>query len=136
MKDYLVYHNPDRMGYPASEVDVLSIVTNRSATGAKGARVWLITGESKPRKYSLRGFFTVDRIEKSDNPEFKIAVSGTAGALFQPMPVLENEDWFPEFKHGQGNFAFGFQPINDPRYVQGLLAVAKRGKSERSSSAS
>jgi hypothetical protein len=126
--DFLVYHNPDRMGFPASEVDVLSIVTNRSASGAKGARVWLVTGDGQPRAFSLRGYFVVDEVAKSTHPDFKIEVSGTAGELFDPMPRLDGEDWFPEFKRSQGNFAFGFQPIKDLRFVKGLQRVAERIK--------
>jgi hypothetical protein len=128
MKDFVVYHNPKKMGYPASKVDVLSIVTNKSGSGAKGARVWLITGEGKPMRFSLRGIFTVDAVGLSDHPKYKIEVSGSAGRLFDPMPAIDQEEWFPAFKHTQGNFAFGFQPIGDLRVVKGLIEVSERGR--------
>lgn len=128
MADFLVYHNPDKMGYPASDVTELSIVTNRSASGAKGARVWLVTGEGQPRVFKLRGYFIVDQVGRSDHPDFKIEVSGSAGRLFKRMPDLNDLDWFADFKRSQGNFAFGFQPIKDPRFVKGLLAVAETTK--------
>jgi hypothetical protein len=127
MSDYVVYHNPDRMGYPASEVDVLAIVTNKPATGAKGARVWLIT-RGKPKQYWLRGIFTVDSVERSSHPKYRTQVAGRAGTLFDPMLRLDEEPWFDEFKNEQGNFAFGFQPINNPAAVKGLQAVAERSK--------
>jgi hypothetical protein len=127
LRDYVVYHNPDRMGYSASEVNVLGIVTNKSATGAKGARVWLIT-RGKPKQFWLRGIFTVDSVERSSHPRYKTQVSGTAGALFDPMLRLDEEEWFDKFKYEQGNFAFGFQPINDPAAVRGLQSVVDRGK--------
>lgn len=121
MKDFVVYHNPKKMGYPASKVDILSIVTNKSGSGAKGARVWLITGEGKPMRFSLRGIFTVDAVGLSDHPRFKIEVSGSAGRLFDPMLPIDREEWFPAFEHTQGNFAFGFQPIGVLHVVKGLI---------------
>jgi hypothetical protein len=125
MSEYVVYHNPGRMGYSARDVDVLSIVTNKSATGAKGARVWLITGEGKsPKQYYLRGVFTVESVSKSTHPEFKIQVAGSAGKLFDPMVRIDTQPWFNQFRSSQGNFGLGFQPINDPVVVRGLRGVA------------
>ena len=126
MNDFVVYHNPKRMEYPALKVNVLSIVTNKSAAGAKGSRVWLVTG-GKPKEFWLRGIFTVDSVGPSSHPKFKTQVSGSAGELFDPMLRLDHETWFDQFKHDQGNFAFGFQPIKDPAVVKGLIAAAARG---------
>ncbi len=128
MKDFVVYHNAKRMGYPASDVDVLSIVTNKPASRAKGGRVWLVTG-GKPKQFWLRGIFAVDSVARSDHPKHKTAVSGSAGELFDPMLRLDEEPWFEGFKYSQGNFAFGFQPINDPEVIAGLLAVVARSRS-------
>ncbi|MDB4889969.1 MAG: hypothetical protein JWL61_1824 [Gemmatimonadetes bacterium] len=125
MKDFVVYHNAKRMGYPASQVNALSIVTNKSAAGAMGARVWLVTGEGKPMRFYLCGIFKVDLITLSDHPKLKIQVSGSAGALFDPLLPIDREEWFPEFKHTQGNFAFGFQAITDQRIVRGLEEVSR-----------
>jgi hypothetical protein len=106
---------------------VRSIVTNKPATGAKGARVWLIT-RGKPKQFWLRGTFTVDSVGRSTHPKFKTEVSGKAGDLFKPMLRLDEEAWFDDFKNEQGNFAFGFQPINDPAVIKGLEAVVARDK--------
>ncbi len=127
MKDFVVYHNAKRMGYPASDVDVLSIVTNKPASGAKGGRVWLVTG-GKPKQFWLRGIFTVDSVGRSDHLKYRTAVSGSAGELFDPMLRLDEEPWFDGFKYSQGNFAFGFRPINDPAVIAGLLAVVGRSR--------
>jgi hypothetical protein len=127
VNDFVVYHNAKRMGYPASEVNALSIVTNKPASGAKGGRVWLITG-GRPKEFWLRGIFTVDEVGRSDHPHFKIEVSGSAGELFEPMLRLDQEEWFDDFKYTQGNFAFGFQPIKDPAVVKGLLSVVERSR--------
>lgn len=129
MKDFVVYHNAKRMGYPASQVDVLSIVTNKSAAGALGARVWLVTGEGKPMRFYLCGIFNVDSVGPSDHPKYKVQVSGTAGRLFDPLLPIDREEWFAEFKHTQGNFAFGFQPITDQGIVNGLEAISNQARS-------
>lgn len=126
MTEFVVYHNPSRMGYSALDVDALSIVTNKPAAGAKGSRVWLITGEGRsPKQYFIRGIFTVDSVSRSDHPKFKIQVAGTAGKLFDPMIRIDAHAWFPQFRHSQGNFAFGFNSINDPVIVDGLRKAAK-----------
>jgi hypothetical protein len=77
-------------------------------------------------RFFIRGIFMVDSIGPSGHPKYKIEVSGTAGRLFDPMLRIDGEDWFAEFKHTQGNFAFGFQPIADPHIVAGLVDVSKR----------
>jgi len=126
--DYLVYHNPDRMGYGAMDVDSLSIYTNKPTSAPLGSMVWLITGEGQPRTYKLRGTFKVKDIGPSSDPAFHTAVSGKDGRLLDPMPVLNSEPWFDGFRRSQGNFAFGFQPITDESALNGLRAIlASRG---------
>jgi hypothetical protein len=47
--DFLVYHNPESIGYSAREVEVLEIVTDKQVSREViGGRVWLLTGEGKP----------------------------------------------------------------------------------------
>lgn len=69
----------------------------------------------------------MENIEFQRDERFHTRVLGSAGRLFSPMPVLDDEEWFPEFKRSQGNFAFGFQSITDARFVRGLETVASRG---------
>ncbi len=123
MADYVVYHNPDVMGYGALDVGDLSIYTNKDPGNVAGSRVWLLTGEGSPRKFLLRATFLISEVRKSDRPEFKTRVLGKAGTLMHPMPVLNDEPWFNQFKKSQGNFAFGFQPIGEPDAVAGLHAL-------------
>lgn len=87
--------------------------------------VWLITGEGRPRKFTLRSTFIVQAVEKSDKPEFTARITGKEGHLFYPMLAIDSEPWFPQFKRKQGNFAFGFQPINDTTVKSGLLALLR-----------
>lgn len=121
MQHFVVYHNPDVMGYPALDVERLAIYTNKRRSDATGCRIWLITGEGKPRQYKLRSTFIVEAISPSDKPQFGARIIGKEGHLFHPMPVLNGEPWFAPFLKKQGNFAFGFQPINDGEVEAGLL---------------
>ncbi|MEO7733556.1 MAG: hypothetical protein ABIY55_21515 [Kofleriaceae bacterium] len=125
MKDVLVYHNPDAMGYPASEVKEPVIVTNkRVGEDAKGDRIWLITGEGRPRRYFLRGWFTVSEVVSGEDDGFRTQVSGSKAHFFRPMREISDEVWLPDFRRSQGNFAFGYQVIGQPRFVRGLEKAA------------
>lgn len=125
MSDYVVYHKPELMGLMAIDVDRLVIYTSKNAASAIGARVWLITGEGKPRAYRLRSTLIVSAVSASDRPGFASRVTGKDGRLLDPMPALNGEPWFKEFCRIQGNFAFGFQPINDPVVKAGLRKVLR-----------
>ena len=125
--DYVAYHSAEAMGYPASAVRTLTIVTNkRVAPGALGARVWLVAGEGRPRRYYLRGWFTVDTVESGADEGYRTRVHGTSGALFRPMRPIDGEPWFDDFRRSQGSFAFGFQRIADRRFVRALERAAAR----------
>jgi hypothetical protein len=123
--DYVVYHKPEIMGYQAIEVDHLAIYTNKTPSAAAGCRVWLLTGEGTPRVYKLRSTFLVSEVVPSDKPGFTTKIKGKDGQLLEPMPVLNTEPWFRSFRERQGNFAFGFQPVNDPGAEAGLRAVLR-----------
>ena len=123
MQHFVVYHNPAVMGYPVIDVARLAIYTNKKRADAVGGRVWLITGEGSPRIFKLRSTFIVQAVESSDKPEFAALVTGREGHLFLPMPSLNSLPWFAQLKKKQGNFAFGFQPINDPDVEAGLKAL-------------
>jgi hypothetical protein len=123
--DFVVYHKPEVMGYQVIDVDKLAIYTNKTAANVVGHRVWLMTGEGKPRAYMLRAVFVADEVGISDKPAFKTRVSGKAGHLFHPMPQLDKQPWFVSFKKSQGNFAFGLAPITEPDAVDGLQRLLK-----------
>jgi hypothetical protein len=50
MKHFVVYHNPEKMGYSADELTEPCIVTNKAVEGLIGNRIWLIQGKGKPRQ--------------------------------------------------------------------------------------
>jgi hypothetical protein len=127
MKDYVVYHNPDVMSseLAATDDDRHSIVTDKKVSDVRGSRVWLLTGKGSPRTFSLHSYFVVDDIQPGTEDGFQTRLAG-AGEGFDPMPTLNDEEWFDDFKRTLGNFAFGFQHITEPRFIEGLEAVAKR----------
>lgn len=123
MLDYVVYHKAEVMGYEVIDVDNLAIYTKKSTTGVIGNRVWLIAGEGNPRKYKLRAMFIISAIEVSDKLTFKSKVTGKAGQLLNPMPILNTEPWFPAFVEEQGRFAFGFNQIKNTVAIERLRAI-------------
>ena len=126
MKDFVIYHNPEVMGRSASELVEFSVVTNKPVSNIEGDRVWLVTGEGRPRTFYLCAWFIADRVERNTDPEFGTCVAGTHGKFFHPMIELNNEQWFGEFQRSQGNFAFGLQPITDSRFIAGLESAASK----------
>jgi hypothetical protein len=126
MADFVVYHNPDSMGYSATQVAKFEIVTNKRVKNALGDRVWLLAGEGHPRRFYLRCYFRVDSVEPAQVSGFRTRVSGKAGQFLDPMPQLDGEEWFSELKHTAGNFSLGYIRISSPRIISGLEKVAKQ----------
>jgi len=124
MRHYVAYHNPERMGYSADEVTELCIVTNKAVDNLIGNRIWLIQGEGKPRKYTLRGTFIVASIGADTDDGFLHIVRGQEGELFKPHIPIGTLPWFERFKMSLGNFAFGLQRISDQAVVDELKRVA------------
>ena len=81
MTHFVVYHNPETMGYRAENIDSLSIVTDKSANGIEGHRIWVLTGEGRPRTYYLCGWFTADRVAPDPSLRFKTMVTGSFGKM-------------------------------------------------------
>jgi Domain of unknown function (DUF3883) len=134
MRHFLVYHNPDAMGYSLNEDSaqepVFSIVTNKPVRTLLGDRIWLITGEGRPRKYYLYETFIVDAIDRDKEKEspYTNKASGTEGQHFQPMIRLDDQPWFDALRRSQGNFAFGLQAIKDLLLINALSDAMTRGK--------
>jgi len=126
-----VYHSPERMGYSVAGYRRPCFLTNKRVTaGALGTRVWLLTGEWRPRRYYLRGTLVVARFESADEDGFRWRVCGRDARYFVPMLDVTDAEWFDPFRRSQGSFAFGFQAIADPRFVRALeeaFATARAG---------
>lgn len=123
MQDYVVYHKAEVMGYEVIDVNNLAIYTKKSTKDVIGSRVWLIAGEGSPRSYKLRAMFIISAICISDKPAFKNKITGKAGQLLNPMPILNAEPWFQAFVKEQGRFAFGFNQIKNTVAVERLCAI-------------
>jgi hypothetical protein len=130
MAEYVLYHNPDRMGYTADTVAPFLIATDKDVPDAIGSRVWLITGEGQPRTYRLVGYFIAADREEVDDPEFRWRISAPRSAGVElrraRWPILNDEPWWKEFLFRQGNFGLGFHNIPDHEHVVGLAAVLDR----------
>jgi hypothetical protein len=126
MKEFVVYHNPDRMNCRAINESGFRAFTNNPVANTQGCRVWLVTGEGAPRKFSLRSWFRVESIEHVDQLGFAKKLSGKDGIAFDPMIPLDNEEWFSDFKKSQRNFRFGFREIKEKRFIDGFGELAKQ----------
>ena len=128
MRHFVQYHNPDKMG-EWSPADGFYIVTKRKPACSKDDRVWLIGRRGKPRKYEyvLWMTFPVERAGPNNSgrfPDFPYSVNGSNGEIFDNV-AIDQEPWFEDLRALQGNFVFGFQPINNAEIVKGLSKLAK-----------
>jgi hypothetical protein len=120
-----VYHNPERMGFSvAGDRRGYFLTDKRVGRGAVGSRVWLLTGEGRPRRYYLRGTLTVAGVEPADEDGFRWRVWGEDARYFVPMLDVTDAEWFEPFRRSQGSFAFGWQTIAEERFVRALEAAA------------
>jgi Domain of unknown function (DUF3883) len=126
MRHYVTYHNTDIMGYPCDQTNVrpLSIVTDKSVSNLLGNKLWLISGEGRPRKYFLCSVFVVDDVGADTDSGYKHYAAGASGAALRPPLQLNKNTWFPEFERSQQNFRFGLSEIKDPRYIAELESLA------------
>jgi len=135
MADFVVYHSPERMGYPADTVHGFSLLTNKNVPSVVGSRVWLLTGEGTPRTYCLRGCFTPNKRLRTEESGFLWLVEGPrASGVKLPRrrwAVLNGKSWFEDFRRSQGSFAFGLQVIRDERYIRGLEAALRQAQRTR-----
>ena len=124
---FVVYHNPEKIGYSANEIHEPCIVTNKSVDGLVGNRIWLIQGEGRPRRYVLRGTFIVASTGPDTDDGFRHLVRGRKGEFFTTPLCISALPWFDRFKRSQGNFAFGLQRISDPAVIEELKRLSGVG---------
>lgn len=126
LKHYIQYHNTEAMGYPcdAEDGNYFSIMTNKSVANLVGNKVWLISGEGKPRKYYLCEAFIVDEVGEGDKRSaFKYYASGE-GIPFRPPIPLSNLSWFKGFLADYQNFSLGLRDVREERYILELEQLA------------
>ncbi len=132
LKHFVVYHAPDKRGFSIHDNPPKSIVTNRPVKNTIGNRVWLVTGEGKPRRYFLASTFVVDHIGTDGPAGFPNSASGEIGQTFRPPLAMDDEPWFPAFLKFNGNFAFGLNEFTSrPEFIEGLWRLINRNHEER-----
>src|ERR1700730_7973954 len=122
MRHYVTYHNTDIMGYPCDQTNVspFSIVTDKPVSNLLGNKLWLISGEGKPRKYFLCSVFVVDKVSEDKASRYKNLATGERGAALRPPIQLDKSTWFGDFLRSQQNFRFGVSEIKDQRFITEL----------------
>lgn len=119
MNNYVQYHNTEQRGYSCEDLDVLRVYTRRPVDRLPGQRLWLISGEGRPRRYYLCMVFRVDEVGLADDPARGNYVRGTEGRMFRPPIPFDELPWFPDFLKSQQNFSLGLRQV-EPQYVQAL----------------
>lgn len=127
MENYVQYHNAEVMGISCHEFDEsagFGIVTNKPVSKLVGNRIWLISGEGKPREYFLCYWFIVDEVGQADEDSgFKFYASGQVGVFLRPPILLNQVFWFGDFLKSQQNFSMGLRKIED-KYITELEKLA------------
>jgi hypothetical protein len=118
MKNYVQYHNTEKMGYAALEAasGYFQISTNKPTQEVVGNRIWLFAGKGKPRRYFLAFVFIAENFSTVSEQDFFYQVRGREGKVFDPSLEVTHYPWFRELLRSQGNFAFGLN-ILDERYI-------------------
>lgn len=120
MKHYLIYHNPRKMGYSLDTVKDFIAFTNRKVNDENiGSKVWLITGEGKPKEYFLKMYFVIEDIKSGVEKDFKTKLLGSEGKILPSMKRIDDLAWFDKFRKQMANFR-GFAEIRDKKYIDEL----------------
>lgn len=124
MKHYLIFHNPEKMGYPLDSVKEFTAFTNRELTNnIIGNKLWLITGEGNPKEYFLKMYFIIDDIKSGKEKNFKTKLIGNDGKILEKKIRIDNSPWFEEFRK-QMAFFVGFAEIKHQEYIDELEKLA------------
>lgn len=126
MAEFVIYHNAEKMGAWRPAPKEARIITGKQLDNVVGSRVWFVTSHGIPRTYVLCGWFTAQRIRPSGIAEYPVEIAGPWGIQFatRERPVLNGLPWFKDFLKKQGNFGFGFNPIDVSAHVRGLERAA------------
>lgn len=120
MRHYLIYHNPEKMGYSLNTVkDFIAFVNRKVNDENIGSKVWLITGEGKPKEYFLKMYFIIDDIKSGVVKNFKTKLLGSEGKILPSMKRIDDLAWFDEFRKQMANFR-GFAEIKHQKYIDEL----------------
>lgn len=120
MKNYLIYHNPEKMDYSLDTVKDFIAFANRKVNDENiGSKVWLITGEGNPKEYFIKMYFVIEDIKSGVEKNFKTKLIGSEGKILKTMIRIDNLPWFEGFKKQMAYFV-GFAEIRDQKYIDEL----------------
>ncbi|HEY6332642.1 MAG TPA: DUF3883 domain-containing protein [Blastocatellia bacterium] len=133
---FIAYHNTDTFG-PVGQSGNASggpflVLTNKRLSNVPESRVWLVSGEGKPRRYFLCSSFVVDETGPSKRPGFKHFVKGK-GVRFEPPIELTRLGWFRELLKAHQNFSLGLRKVSSAAFVgemEKLLGRETQGRAE------
>src|ERR1700721_4225907 len=115
MRDFIAYHNTEKMGQPLSDGEPLRLLTSKPVDRLVGNAVWCITGQGiDERRYALRSMFNVNEVGDTADSGFKHFAAGS-GHVFRPPVPLNDEIWFPELLRSMGNFGLEVLEVADER---------------------
>lgn len=126
LRHLIAYHNPEKMGYRAADIDTsrgFRVFTRKNARGLRHRRVWMFTGEEHPRQYSLIYTFVVDEVARSAHPDFRLEVAGTEGVRFEPSLRIDHTSWFADLRRASANFSLGLHSLQLPQVERELLRL-------------
>lgn len=122
MRHFVQYHNAETQGDPSQPSrGRLSIYTRKPVQALIGDRVWLVSGQGRPRSYALVGSFLVSEVNE-DSEGTNTAWGQTLTSFAHPIPI-NGTDWFGSLRRATGNFAFGLQRLTEAAVIEGLLEV-------------
>jgi hypothetical protein len=125
MRHFVAYHSEARMGYTAEESDPFGLYTGKHVSQLLGDVVWIMAGQGKsPKQYFLSSWFIVSKVTPADHPDFGFTLSGEEGGAFDPMPQLDQLDWFPAFRQRMANFSIGLTELRQPEIIAALRQLA------------
>jgi len=122
MKDFIQYHNSDKIGFPASKLDEPKMFTRKSVRNLSSSRVWLISGEGKSNKeFYLAAVFKVNRTTSGtfDHPDFANSAYGIGHVIGEKIK-LNGIPWFEDLKANLNNFKNGLTELTDDNIVKEL----------------
>jgi len=114
VKHFVQYHNVEKMDGRPSESYILTKKSGKFVEEVKGNKIWLISGDGRPRHYALCAFFIADEIRLTNESGYKYRISGKTGRLLVPEVPLDQQSWFRRFLAAQQNFSLGLREIGSP----------------------
>lgn len=124
MRNFIAYHNTQKMGRSVVDGDPLKVLSNKSLQHLHDHVVWIIQGDSGQSKaYSLASAFIVTEVGETGQDDFKSFARGD-GHVFRPPIPIQHEPWFDELFKVIAHFSLGVCEVKLDRVIDGLIALA------------